>query len=52
MKSIKLITVFLVVFLTLSCKETKKEEHNVTNTEEQIVVNKKLNAADFKSNIA
>ena len=51
MKSIKLITVFLVVFLTLSCKENKKEEQSVANTEEQIVVNKKLNAADFKSNI-
>lgn len=51
MKNIKLITVFLVVFLTLSCKENKKEEQSITRTEQEIVINKKLIAADFKSNI-
>jgi len=51
MKNTILITLFFVISLTLSCKENKVEEPNITKSEQQIIINKKLVSADFKTNI-
>jgi rhodanese-related sulfurtransferase len=42
---------FFVISLTLSCKENKVEEQNITTSEQAIIINKKLIATDFKVKI-
>jgi rhodanese-related sulfurtransferase len=51
MKNSILITLFFVVSLTISCKENKVEEQQLTKSEQQVVINKKLVATNFKTNI-
>ena len=51
MKNSILITLFFVISFTLSCKEDKSEEQNITKSEQQIIINKKLVATAFKANI-
>jgi len=51
MKNSILITLFFVISLTLSCKENKVVDQNVAKSEQQIIINKKLVAIDFKTNI-
>lgn len=51
MKYTRLITVLLVIAMVLSCKENKTETQEVTKSEQQKVINKKLASADFKSSI-
>ena len=51
MKNRILIILFFVISLTLSCKESKAEEQNITKSEQQIIINKKLVTTDFKTNI-
>ena len=51
MKNSRLIIMFFVISLTLSCKENKVEEQNITTSEQVIIINKKLIATDFKVKI-
>ena len=51
MKNSILITLFFVIFLTLSCKENKIEEQKITKSEQQVIINKKLSATDFNATI-
>ncbi len=51
MKNSILITLFFVISLTLSCKENKVKEQNITKSEQQIIINKKLTSTDFRTNI-
>jgi rhodanese-related sulfurtransferase len=51
MKNSILITLFFVISLTISCKENKVDEQQLTKSEQQVVINKKLVATDFKTNI-
>ena len=51
MKNNILITLFFVISLTLSCKENKIEEQKISKSEQQIIINKKLVASDFKVNV-